>query len=60
MVCYGSVFNQAMIAQPRRSGGGRAQFDLVAKKARPKALKHVRSNSFGFGGINAPPVFSAV
>ncbi|MBI4920537.1 MAG: beta-ketoacyl-ACP synthase II [Devosia nanyangense] len=37
-----------------------AQFDLVANKAKPKALKHVLSNSFGFGGVNASLVFSAV
>ena len=36
------------------------QFDLVPLKARPKALKHVLSNSFGFGGVNASLVFSAV
>ncbi|MEQ1770639.1 MAG: beta-ketoacyl-ACP synthase II [Devosia sp.] len=37
-----------------------AQFDLVANKAKPKALKHVLSNSFGFGGVNASLVFSAI
>lgn len=37
-----------------------AQFDLVPKRAKPKALKHVLSNSFGFGGVNAALVFSAV
>ena len=37
-----------------------AQFDLVAKTAKPKALKHVLSNSFGFGGVNASLVFSAI
>jgi len=37
-----------------------AQFDLVPLKAKPKALKHVLSNSFGFGGVNASLVFSAV
>ncbi len=37
-----------------------AQFDLVAKVAKPKALRHVLSNSFGFGGVNASLVFSAV
>jgi 3-oxoacyl-[acyl-carrier-protein] synthase II len=36
-----------------------AQFDLVPLKAKPKALKHVLSNSFGFGGVNASLVFSA-
>ncbi|MEP7240200.1 MAG: beta-ketoacyl-ACP synthase II [Devosia sp.] len=37
-----------------------AQFDLVAKFAKPKALKHVLSNSFGFGGVNASLVLSAI
>jgi 3-oxoacyl-[acyl-carrier-protein] synthase II len=37
-----------------------AQFDLVPLKAKPKALRHVLSNSFGFGGVNASLVFSAV
>jgi len=37
-----------------------AQFDLVPLKAKPKALKHVLSNSFGFGGVNASLVFSAI
>ncbi|MEO6014684.1 MAG: beta-ketoacyl-ACP synthase II [Devosia sp.] len=36
------------------------QFDLVPKVAKPKALKHVLSNSFGFGGVNASLVFSAI
>jgi len=36
------------------------QFDLVPLKAKAKALKHVLSNSFGFGGVNASLVFSAV
>jgi len=36
------------------------QFDLVPKVPKPKALKHVLSNSFGFGGVNASLVFSAV
>ena len=36
------------------------QFDLVPLKAKPKALKHVLSNSFGFGGVNASLIFSAV
>ena len=35
------------------------QFDLVPLEARPRALKHVLSNSFGFGGVNASLVFSA-
>jgi 3-oxoacyl-[acyl-carrier-protein] synthase II len=37
-----------------------AQFDLVAKAPKPKALKHALSNSFGFGGVNASLVLSAV
>lgn len=37
-----------------------AQFDLVGDKAKPKALQHVLSNSFGFGGVNASLVLSAV
>ena len=36
------------------------QFDLVPLKAKAKALKHALSNSFGFGGVNASLVFSAV
>lgn len=36
-----------------------AQFDLVPNKPKHKALKHVLSNSFGFGGVNAALVFSA-
>ena len=36
------------------------QFDLVPLKPKPKALKHVLSNSFGFGGVNASLVFSAI
>lgn len=36
------------------------QFDLVPLEAKPKALRHVLSNSFGFGGVNASLVFSAV
>jgi len=35
-------------------------FDLVAKVAKPKALRNVLSNSFGFGGVNASLVFSSV
>jgi 3-oxoacyl-[acyl-carrier-protein] synthase II len=37
-----------------------ANFDLVPKTAKPKALRHVLSNSFGFGGVNAALVFSAI
>ena len=37
-----------------------AQFDLVPKVAKPKALRHVLCNSFGFGGVNASLVFSAI
>jgi 3-oxoacyl-[acyl-carrier-protein] synthase II len=37
-----------------------AQFDLVPLKAKPKTLKHVLSNSFGFGGVNASLVFTAL
>ena len=37
-----------------------AQFDLVPKVPEKKALKHVLSNSFGFGGVNASLVLSAV
>lgn len=36
------------------------QFDLVPKVARPKAIGHALSNSFGFGGVNASLVFSAI
>jgi 3-oxoacyl-[acyl-carrier-protein] synthase II len=36
------------------------QFDLVPKTARPKAVRHALSNSFGFGGVNASLVFSAL
>lgn len=36
------------------------QFDLVPLKAKPKALTHVLSNSFGFGGVNASLVFAAI
>lgn len=35
-------------------------FDLVPKAAKKKVLKHVLSNSFGFGGVNASLVLSAV
>jgi 3-oxoacyl-[acyl-carrier-protein] synthase II len=37
-----------------------AQFDLVPKVAKPKPLQHVLSNSFGFGGVNASLVLSAI
>ena len=37
-----------------------AQFDLVPNAPKPKAIKHVLSNSFGFGGVNASLVFSAI
>ena len=37
-----------------------AQFDLVPKVPEKKALKHVLSNSFGFGGVNASLVLSAI
>lgn len=36
------------------------EFDLVPKVAKPKALRHVLSNSFGFGGVNAALVLSAL
>ena len=36
------------------------QFDLVPLKPKAKALRHVLSNSFGFGGVNASLVFSAL
>lgn len=36
------------------------RFDLVPKTPKKKPLKHVLSNSFGFGGVNASLVFSAV
>jgi 3-oxoacyl-[acyl-carrier-protein] synthase II len=36
------------------------QFDLVPKVAKAKAIGHVLSNSFGFGGVNASLVLSAV
>jgi len=35
-------------------------FDLVPKVAKPKPLRHVLSNSFGFGGVNAALVISAI
>ena len=36
------------------------RFDLVPNVAKPKELRHVLSNSFGFGGVNASLVFSAI
>ncbi|MCD7059983.1 beta-ketoacyl-ACP synthase II [Pelagibacterium xiamenense] len=36
------------------------KFDLVPNTPKQKPLKHVLSNSFGFGGVNASLVFSAV
>lgn len=36
------------------------QFDLVPKTARRKDIRHALSNSFGFGGVNASLVFSAL
>ncbi|WP_417434253.1 beta-ketoacyl-ACP synthase II [Hoeflea sp.] len=36
------------------------RFDLVPNTPRKKALKHVLSNAFGFGGVNASLVLSAV
>jgi 3-oxoacyl-[acyl-carrier-protein] synthase II len=36
------------------------QFDLVPNVAKKKSLRHVLSNSFGFGGVNASLVFSAL
>jgi 3-oxoacyl-[acyl-carrier-protein] synthase II len=36
------------------------KFDLVAKAPKTKALRHALSNSFGFGGVNASVVFSAI
>ncbi len=37
-----------------------AQFDLVPNVAKPKDIQHVLSNAFGFGGVNASLVFSAI
>lgn len=37
---------------------GAEGFDLVRGKARPAQIKHVLSNAFGFGGVNAALVFS--
>ncbi|MHA7882058.1 beta-ketoacyl-ACP synthase II [Nitratireductor rhodophyticola] len=36
-----------------------ARFDLVAGAPRRRKLRHVLSNAFGFGGVNAALVFSA-
>jgi 3-oxoacyl-[acyl-carrier-protein] synthase II len=36
------------------------QFDLVPQVAKPKEVRHALSNSFGFGGVNASLVFSAI
>lgn len=36
------------------------RFDLVPNTPREKRLSHVLSNAFGFGGVNASLVFSAV
>lgn len=36
------------------------QFDLVPKVAKAKTVRHALSNSFGFGGVNASLVFSAI
>lgn len=35
------------------------QFDLVPKLPRKRIIRHVLSNGFGFGGVNASLVFSA-
>jgi len=40
-------------AEPESAG-----FDLVPHEARARKLRHVLSNSFGFGGTNAALVFS--
>lgn len=40
--------------------GEECDLDFVPHKAREKALQHVMSNSFGFGGTNASLVFSTV
>jgi 3-oxoacyl-[acyl-carrier-protein] synthase II len=36
------------------------RFNLVPKVAQEKVVRHVLSNSFGFGGVNASLVFSAL
>jgi 3-oxoacyl-[acyl-carrier-protein] synthase II len=36
------------------------QFNLVPKVAQEKTVRHALSNAFGFGGVNATLVFSAV
>ncbi len=36
------------------------RFNLVPKVAQEKSVRHVLSNSFGFGGVNASLVFSAI
>jgi 3-oxoacyl-[acyl-carrier-protein] synthase II len=36
------------------------QFDLVPKVAKAKPIRHVLSNSFGFGGVNAALVLSEI
>lgn len=43
------------IARPMQEAEG---FDLVRDKARPAQVRHVLSNAFGFGGVNAALVFS--
>ena len=35
------------------------QFDLVPKLPRMRTIRHVLSNGFGFGGVNASLVLSA-
>ena len=36
------------------------RFDLVPKVAKEKTVRHALSNAFGFGGVNASLVFSAI
>lgn len=36
------------------------RFDLVPKVAKAKTVRHALSNAFGFGGVNASLVFSAI
>jgi len=36
------------------------RFDLVPKVAKAKTVRHALSNAFGFGGVNATLVFSAI